>query len=266
MTRRNYITADRLSLIRDDLSESDHLIVDDIVRFRLMSAQQLQLLHFGNEPADGRRCRRQLARLADSGVIDRLPRRVGGRGKGSDSTLYRLGRAGRRLRQISGAAGPSWQPSAAFAAHTLAIADLYVELRQLDVQQCLRLVEFTAEPGAWRTFTWKMKPVTLKPDAFVRLDLEGVSWQYFVEIDRGTESSKVIARKCETYLDYLDASPTNDTFPAVLFLVDSHRSYHAANSDDRVEQIRHVIADQRPPANEMFVARRRDRPPWLEPT
>ncbi len=262
MTRRNYVTAKQLAAIDNDLTDIDRQVLGDVARFRLMSAKQLQLLHFGTLPRHERRSRRTLVKLVDQSVLDRLPRRVGGRGKGSDSTLYRLGRAGRRLIGASSAAGPSWQPSATFAAHTLAIVDLYVEMRQTEQLGRLSVGQFSPEPGAWRQFTWKMKPVTLKPDAFARINVDDVSWQYFIEVDRGTESSKVIARKCQTYLDYLDTRPPDETFPAVLFLVDSQRSYHSPDSDDRVRQIEAVVADQAEPAAQLFVVRRRDRPPW----
>lgn len=264
MTSRIYITKQRLADIATHLTPLDRQLLHDANRFRLISGAHLARLHFGNIAADGRRCRRRLTRLVEWGVLDRLPRRVGGRGRGSDSHIFRVGRTGRRLLDINGSTGPSWQPSEAFAAHTLAIADLYLSLVELHRAGRLELIEFTPEPSAWRNFSWQMKPTTLKPDAFVKLRLDGSEWSYFIEIDRGTESAKVISRKLDTYLNYLKASPELEVFPVVLFLVDSHKTYHSTHGHARVEHIQKLIDNQRPPASEMFVVRKRDRPPWLD--
>lgn len=270
MSGRRYITTARLESIQTQLSDIDRLVLRDVARFRLMSSRQIGRLFYGPSSADDRRNRRRLARLVELGVLERLPRRVGGRGRGSDSTVLRVGRAGRRLLQAEDAAattsqaGPSWQPSDLFAAHTLWVVDLYVELVELHRSGLLRLLEFTPEPGAWRTYSRGMQPSTLKPDGFLRLEVGGVEWRYFIELDRGTESARVIDRKLESYLDYLDASPELEVVPLVVFLVDAKASYHSAGTDARVETIAELASGQRPPAEQLFVVRRRDRPPWLD--
>lgn len=228
------------------MTSIDFQILDDMGRFRLMTTLQLQRLHFGKDSKDERRCQRQLARLSNIAVVDRLPRRVGGRGRGSDSTVYRVGRAGKRLLKSNGGAGRTWQPSVAFAAHTLGIVDVYVDLLEQTRTASVELIDFTPEPDAWRPFTWQMKAVTLKPDAFAVVITGNVEHHYFVELDLGTESMTVIENKIGRYIDYYQSGPDLAVFPQVLFLVDSVESYHARGTTERIAQIERAAADVLP--------------------
>lgn len=264
MTRRSRIGQRQLDELQRKLTDTDWQVLQDVARFRLMTTHQLQQLHFGHGSKDERRCQRQLAQLVDQAILDRLPRRVGGRGRGSDSTVYRVGRAGKRLIQAQGGPGPAWQPSAAFAAHTLGVVDIYVELVGQSGGGHLELIEFTAEPNAWREFVWQMKPVRLKPDAFTIVKIGGVEHHYFIELDLGTESMTVIENKINRYVDYYQSGPDLDVFPQVVFLVDSAVSYHSRGAVERVEQITKVAQTILPGDLEQLVmVCAKNHPPWV---
>lgn len=263
MTRRSRIGSHQLQQLAQTLTQLDWQILTEIGKFRLATTRQVQRLHFGPSSGDERRCQRNLARLAELGVIDQLPRRVGGRSRGSDSAAHRTGRVGRRLLQLSGGAGRSWQPSAAFTAHTLGVVDTYVELVEQTRTGAVDLAEFTPEPGAWRNFTHKMQPVTLKPDAFAIVNVDGVERHYFIELDLGTESMTIIENKISRYLGYYRSGPALAVFPQVLFLVDSKASYHARGTVERVEQIEVAAANVLPESLSQLVAVcAKDHPPW----
>lgn len=267
MTPRHYVTKERLETIAAELRPLDWELLNEVARFRLTSTQQLQRIHYGPSTSDSRRCRRRLNQLVELGALDRLPRRVGGRGRGSDSSVLRIGRAGQRLLAGTGGAGPAWQPSAAFAAHTLGIVDLYVELHEQCQLARLKLIEFTPEPGAWRKFTWQMKPATLKPDAFTIVKLGGMERHYFIELDRGTESMKVIGNKIGRYLDYYHSGPDLEVFPQVLFLVDAEKSYHCKGTLVRVAQIARTATDSLPADLQALVTvAAKNHPPWATAT
>lgn len=140
-----------------------------------------------------------------------------------------------------------------------------MSLRRAEAAGQLQVVEFTPEPHCWQTYSVAMSARTLKPDAYIRLTVAGVSWQYFLELDRGSESSTVLARKLDAYLDYLAASDPEQVFPAVLFLVDAHDSYHSADTAGRAQQLARVAAEAPEPASELVLVRPKDQPPWLEP-
>ena len=264
MSPRTRIGQQQLEELGSSLTLLDRELVQDVARFRLMSARHLQRLYYGDAASDDRRCRRRLNQLVEHGVLGRLPRRVGGRGRGSDSTVYRVGRAGKRLLQTSGGAGPAWQPSAAFAAHTLGIVDIYVDLIEQDRGGRIEAIDLTPEPEAWRTFGWQMKPVTLKPDAFAIVRVGGVEHHYFIELDLGTESLTVIENKIGRYVDYYQSGPDLIVFPQVLFPVDSKASYHSVATADRVVQI-HAVATKTLPASlgQLVTVAAKNHPPWI---
>jgi len=263
MTRRSRIGQRQLEDLQHKLTDTDWQVLQDVAHFRLMTTHQVQHLHFGHGGKDERRCQRQLAQLVEQAVLDRLPRRVGGRGRGSDSTVYRVGRAGKRLIRHSGGPGPAWQPSAAFAAHTLGIVDIYVELVGEVGSGHPELNEFTPEPEAWRQFTWQMKPLTLKPDAFTVVKIGAVEHHYFIELDLGTESMTAIENKINRYLDYYRSGPDLAVFPQVLFLIDSAVSYHSRGTVERVEQITKVASATLPgDLEQLVIVCAKNHPPW----
>ena len=115
-----------------------------------------------------------------------------------------------------------WEPSRLFAEHVLAASELYVQLREAERRVELELLNFQAEPAAWRHWSGPGgETKVLKPDGFVHLALGEYEHACFVEIDRATESLSVIARKARVYVDYWQTGIEQRSlglFPRVVWL------------------------------------------------
>jgi hypothetical protein len=197
-----------LDNIRDCLSDRDLAVIRSAAELRLVSAIQLERLHFrpsqGGSPATAARtCRRTLSRLADLGLLSRLDRRVGGIRAGSASFVYSPGALGYRV------VDPSKrhrlrEPSHWFVDHTLAIAELYVRLVEAERVKRFDILEIATEPSCWRQFSAPYAgTVDLKPDLFVSLGVGDFEHRWFIEIDMGTEHAPTLQRKAGIYLNYL---------------------------------------------------------------
>ncbi len=223
MTRR-YVSATRLADLETRLSTRDREVLATLRTVRLATGRQLERLHFG--ASDSRQCRRVLASLVDRGLIARLPRRVGGVRAGSAGYVYALDVAGQRLTTPPGSRRPQrpWTPGQIFLAHTLLVTELFVLLSTAHQEEIVRLLTFEGEPSCWRTFAGRGGGrAVVKTDAYLRLGVGGYEDRWFVEVDRGTESSATITRKADTYRAYWSSgreqARSGGVFPRVLFLV-----------------------------------------------
>jgi hypothetical protein len=112
---------------------------------------------------------------------------------------------------------------------------------------------FTAEPACWRTFFGPGGGrLTLKPDAYVRLQLGRYEDHWFVEVDRSTESRSTLARKADSYRAYWQSGTEQartGVFPRVIFLVPD---------DARREVITEVLSRQPAEVWPLFVVARAD--------
>lgn len=211
------------------LSERDQAILDSLKALRLLSARQVERLHFleGSALTQARRARKTLARLHEAGLLHRLERRVGGTYGGSSGFIYGLSAGGQRLMRASGPAGGTrrrrpWEPSAMFQDHVLAVSELFVHLKEAERSGRLELLDFVAEPYCWRGFTGAGgSRTTLKPDAFVALARGEFEQLTFVEVDLGTEGPATLRSKLETYLDHARSGveqARHGVYPRVVFL------------------------------------------------
>jgi hypothetical protein len=173
-----------------------------------------------------------LARLVEQRALDRLERRRGGAGGGSGSWIYALGPAGRRLVAYWAGEGlprsrGAHEPGAAWAAHTLAVSDLYVRLKAAERAGRLELLAFDAEPTCWRRFTRLGGAAgCLKPDAYVRLGVGEFEDSFFVEVDLSSERRGQLTRQHRAYGEYFRSGVEQakaGVFPAVLWLVPDAR-------------------------------------------
>jgi hypothetical protein len=135
-----------------------------------------------------------------------------------------------------------------FLAHALGISEVYVQLRIAERTGALRLVRFVGEPGAWRTFYGAGGVVTtLKPDAYVVLQVGSYEDYWFVEVDQGTESAAAIRRKAKVYEAYwrsgTEQARNHDLFPRVVWL---------APDEVRAEVLRAVLRRQPAELAEIF--------------
>jgi len=107
-----------------------------------------------------------------------------------------------------------------FAKHTLAIAELDLQLRGIEGVTVTR-VQF--EPACWR----EHKGCRLRPDYFVVTANGDYEDHWFFEIDLSTETLALIVSKCEQYQDYYLSGVEQDKsgiFPRVVWVAsDSKR-------------------------------------------
>jgi hypothetical protein len=216
--------------LSDHLPAREREILETVERFRLLRSDQVRRLFFGeigSEAGSARLCRRALSHLAEEGLLRRLERRVGGTRAGSSGHLYATTAAGKRLlAYLSGSGATSnrgvHEPGAAFASHTLAIAELYVALVERDRVGEFELISFETEPACWRAYTTALgASVNLKPDALVRVASGEYEYASFAEIDLGTEGRSAVARKAYSYLYYFRTGreqAAQGVFPRVVWI------------------------------------------------
>jgi len=211
------------------VTDRDLLILKDLEQLRLLSTRQIQRLRFTDHISISSATRtavRVLDRLELRGLITRLPRRVGGSQRGSAATVWQLAATGERLlRRLSGHESRRRyvEPSPQFTAHTLAVADVAVQVFEATYRDDFDLLELEAEPDCWREFQnaaggreW------LKPDLFIVTANTDTESHLFVEVDLGTEHLPAVIRKCETYHRYRQTGQeqtARDLFPAVVWIV-----------------------------------------------
>jgi Replication-relaxation len=219
----------RLNLIglRARLSERDQQVLEHVGQFRLLAARQIQTLFFPTDlhasPATAaRRCRSVLERLTRERLLVRLERRIGGVRSGSASFVYALSSLGQRVLEQDGPRRRLSEPSERFVDHTLAVADLFVQLNSEARRGRWELLEWQSEPGSWREATTLGGRVTLRPDLFVVLGVGAYEVRWFVEVDRGSEHSPALRRKCRLYHTYYKGGSEqrrHRVFPRVLWIV-----------------------------------------------
>jgi hypothetical protein len=236
---RSRVTATYLADLATQLSVRDHAILRDLARVRVLTGNQLELLHFHDLASANRdRARRRvLNRLIAWRVVTTLSRRVGGVRAGSAGLVYSLDTAGQRvLRLLDEEELPvrrPWTPGNLFLAHALAVAELYVGLREAERAGHLELSTFLAEPASWqRTASLG----TLKPDAYTLVAYGDVEDTWWIEVDRATESPATLRRKLSLYLLAATAGVTgpHDVLPRVLVTVPD---------EQRLEGVREILGD-----------------------
>jgi hypothetical protein len=241
MTPAERITAARVAELARQLTERERLVIGTLTRLRMVTSRDVQRLHFTEFTplSNARSARRTLNQLHAVGVLDRLDRRVGGRGGGSDSEIWTLGLMGQHLVGRVGPAGGAgvrrpWTPAAAFLAHRLSISRLFVELVEAGRQGLGTLESFSAEPDCWRRYTGPGgQIVTLKPDASVITFRDDFELAWILEVDLGTETRSVLERKCQAVIDYYRSGreqARSGVFPWVAFSVPDERRRQAVCS------------------------------------
>lgn len=194
------------------LSARDREIVETVGRFKQMHARQIGSLLFA-DLASATPLDRALRRLRDRGYLTRLAvRAVGGVGGGSTQYIYQLGRAGWSL---LGVPGKHWAYRSANL-HALDLAQLYVDLKNLERTGEVEVIRFDREQEGWRN----IGDVQLTPDAYLELGHPAARTKVtcFIELDRGTEHTRQIKDTCVRYWQAYERWE-DEVFPYVLFVV-----------------------------------------------
>lgn len=220
-----------LLALRERLSERDQLILEYVGQLRLLHARQIQSLlfpveHHASAATAARCCRRVLERLTRERVLLRLERRVGGVRAGSASFIYALGPVGHRLIEIDGRRRRLREPSLLFVDHTLAVADLLVEVTVAGREGAWEFVQWQSEPSSWREVVTLGGTIVLRPDLFLVLAVGEYELRWFIEVDRATEHLPAITRKCRLYNSYYRSGSEQQrrsVFPRVLWITPTDR-------------------------------------------
>jgi Replication-relaxation len=250
---RPYVSARGLKQTRERLSERDLGVIRQVAELRLMSARQIQALHFpdvehDNEQAATRARQRVLERLTRERLLIRLERRIGGVRAGSAGFVLALGPVGQRVLAIDGPRRRSYEPTLRFVDHTLAVAQLIVDVTVASRRGLLDLVDVQPEPRCWREFSDMGGRRLLRPDAYVALGSGEYELRWFIEVDRASESLPVIVRKCRLYADYYQSgkeqAAQGGVFPRVCWIVPD---------GSRAERLRRTITQDRTLPEGLFV-------------
>lgn len=243
-------SAHQVEWVRERLSARDWAILTDLDHLRVLSADQLERLHFTSLSGRSREVvrGRVLRRLVTWRVVSPLGRRIGGTKRGSSPTVYALDVTGQRLMWERRAAMlPTSRvrrprpPGERFLAHTVAVSELYTVLVSHTAQLGVTLAAFDAEPAAW----WPDGRGWLKPDAYLRLSAPQFDDHWWVEIDRATESLPTLRRKLNAYLDFYQRGQLgpNGVMPRVLI---------STVTEWRRDALRDLVEHLPEPANALF--------------
>ena len=220
-----------LARLRRDLSARDLGIIGHVGDLRLMSVGQIEALCFPSEAHKSalsarRVCRRVLERLTRDHLLVRVERRIGGVSAGSAGYVYALGPVGARLLSAGSGRRHFREPSGAFVDHTLAIAQLAVDLTVSARSGAFDVVELQAEPRCWRQMSNLGGRTVLRPDLFVSLGIGELEHRLFIEVDRGSEHLPTLVRKCQLYTAYYRTGREQDAhgvFPRVCWVLPNER-------------------------------------------
>jgi hypothetical protein len=227
-----YVSARHVRDLSRILSERDMEILQTVAQLRFVSGSQVRRLHVsGGTPLGNERVtRRLLARLVELRVLERLERRIGSTPGGSDGYVYLLANGGQRLasgtdisraRRRRGAV-----PGQLFVRHALMVAELHTRLVEAERARSLLCLVRQPEPLCWRRFSGPDGVESiLKPDSLLCISNGVRERDFFIDIDRGTEGSRTLERRMQTYQLYRShgSDYSHVDFPRVLWLARSER-------------------------------------------
>lgn len=203
------------------LQPRDITLLKYLARFRILDREQAALLSGFHSRS---RVNVRLAKLRDAGLVVRFYTATG---TGSRRSIYALSKRG--AEEIQTAYRPlKWRSDSiilgnAFAAHQLALVDLYI---------------VAAQNGeiVWRTPTLPLsKSLPIIPDAIIT----NSAHSFFVELDLGTESLSVFSRKAASYIRLAMSGEFHSLIPHPRFSV-----LVVASDETRLQALRRTIAKQ----------------------
>jgi hypothetical protein len=229
------------------LSARDMAVLSSIQKCRYITSRQIKRLHFTNNT--GKRgatiaANRALAKLHDYKLINSIERRIGGVRAGSGANVWLLSENGLRLlepgRKENTHRKNNFEPSLNFLQHTLAVAEVYVQLTELCRSNQIELVKAESEPDCWRPYTGEdNKPASMKPDMYAVTINGEYEDSWFIEVDMNTQSPSVVLDKCRRYVRYRNSGieqKEHGVFPLVVWIV---------NKESRKDKLKQYIAECR---------------------
>ncbi|MXS27744.1 replication-relaxation family protein, partial [Enterococcus gallinarum] len=170
------ITKAELRRLSSSILDSREIeILQTINKLKFVTTKQLQRLFFTDSPnptTNLRACNRKLKRLKNFGLVANLEQRIGGKRAGSSSVVNSISSAGYQLLRLDdmtlyATRKRLYEPNILFLEHTLAIAETYTRLHEMNRNNKIHDFQATFEPSCWRTYNNKKGvPTFLKPDLF----------------------------------------------------------------------------------------------------
>src|SRR5258708_3834862 len=194
------------------LTERDKQIILAVYEYRVLTLDQLHKLIFRNI-TDTRLVQRSLARLYHHKFLARvfLPVLAG-----SSPTMYVLDKKGAELlRSDFGLEDLNWYPSSktlktTFLDHTTAINDFRISITSACDAPGYQLQEWVTENSVKahidhvtvRGKSGKTREIPIVPDSYFIVDTPRGRAHFFLELDRGTMTTKSFRSKIEGFLEY----------------------------------------------------------------
>lgn len=217
------------------LSARDRAILAFVARFEQATARQIREVVFGSISQTP--CDRALLRLRELGLLTRVEhRRIGGAKGGSGQYVYMLSGNGRKLFGMEGKSR-----AGAINFHSIAIADCFVVLKQLERAGVITVVSYETEPDCWLHLGGMEVRTDLAVD--VRRGLSEPS-RLVLEVDLGTEWPKQLRTKLEAYYRaWQHADESVGHMPGVLWVT---------MDEERARELEHLVAAMPDEARGLF--------------
>ncbi len=223
LSRRRLLEADQ------HLSGRDREALLAIQRHRYLMTGQVRRLVFTDAATPSaalRAASRCLKKLKELGLICTMSRRIGGVRAGSASLVWYLSHAGERLLRLHdhkpAPVKRFFEPSPYFLAHTLAVAELSIQLAELCRKEGITLAALQTEPECWRSYSEHGAHVSLKPDLYAATVSGEYEDRWFFEVDLDTESPAKVVEKCQRYHRYYRSGleqKESGVFPLTVWVV-----------------------------------------------
>ena len=206
------------------LTDRDKSIVEAVYRMRFLTSEQIKYWHF--EEGSITACRRRLSFLFHNGYLADASKPKSA-GYGSSKRIYCLSKKGATL--ISHLFGEQeakkikWSEKQNkvelfFIEHTLAINDIWIAFSKAVVATSnYDLIWFKeSEVKSWKEKVDDPensgKTLAITPDAFLSLTGNNKKANYFLEVDRATESNRRWRDKVRGYVEYVLSRRYHDKF------------------------------------------------------
>ena len=182
------------------LPRRDQHTLEHLARFRFLERRQLQQLLYEDSPTQAHSAevmtRRILQRLTVRKLITRTEQQPGGPTGGSNAPAYYLSSTGAQHLKHSYPA-PRAPRGMLLVRHAIASADVVLAFdRAARSNANHELVGWATDADLGRD----LGPMLLLPDLYLTYATDDVELHAFVEVDLGSEGSRVIATKIDQYL------------------------------------------------------------------